>query len=159
RVRKIDATPASFLYFVRIDFGPADCGIELTADSQHGVADDFRFHAAWVHAPKINVLGISLRIGIIGFASRGAHPVSLRSDDQAMNALHAPAALHELHGEPVEQLRMRRQLAVLAEISNAGNDRAAEMTQPDMVHCNSRGKRIFTAGDPTREGKAASTGS
>src|SRR5262245_36178535 len=95
---------------------------------------------------------------MIGLTTGGTHLIRLRGDNKPMNALHAPAAVHELGSEPIEQLRMRWRLAVLAEVSDAGDDRTAEMAQPDMVNRHSRGKRIFAARDPTRESETASTG-
>ena len=44
------------------------------------------------------------------------HPVGVRGHDQPVQRLELPAAAHELGGEPVEQLGMRRQLAELAEV-------------------------------------------
>jgi hypothetical protein len=43
----------------------------------------------------------------------------------------APAALHELDRQIVEQLRMRRLLAHLAEVVERRHDAAAEMVRPD----------------------------
>ena len=54
-------------------------------------------------------------------------------------------------GKPVEQLGMRRQRALAAEVLRRGDDAAAEMHAPDAVDDDARGQRIAAARQPARE--------
>ncbi len=68
-----------------------------------------------------------------------------------MELLDAPAPLHELDGQPVEQLRMRRLLAHLAEVVERRDDAAAEVVVPHAVDDHARGERILGRPDPLGE--------
>ena len=50
--------------------------------------------------------------------------------------------LHELDGEPVEQLRVRRRLAVAAEVEDGRDQRRAEVPQPDVVDGHAGRQRV-----------------
>ena len=54
-------------------------------------------------------------------------------DDEAMERLDVPARLHELDGEPVEQLRVRRDRALRAEVLARLDDAAPEVLLPETV--------------------------
>ena len=79
----------------------------------------------------------------IWYASRGHH--------QPVHRLDAPAALDELGREPVEQFRMRRPLAHLAEVARRAHDAFAEVMLPDPVHHDARGQRILRRRKPLGE--------
>ena len=65
--------------------------------------------------------------------------------------LHAPAVIHELDGQPVEQLLIRWAVALASEIVRRGHDAAPEMSLPDAVHHHARGQRIVARRDPLRQ--------
>ncbi len=46
------------------------------------------------------------------------------------------------HGEPVEELGMRRRCPLAAEVEDRWNQRAAEVPRPDVVHRNAGRQRI-----------------
>mgnify|MGYP000541241303 CR=1 FL=1 len=56
--------------------------------------------------------------------------------------LQAPAAFGELHGQPVEQLGVRREVALVAEVVLRLHDPAAEVLLPDAVHEYPGGERV-----------------
>src|SRR5437868_451783 len=72
-----------------------------------------------------------------------------------MQALHAPAAVAELGGKPVEQLGMRHGAAHDAEIAGGLCEAAAKMPLPEPVGNDPAGERIFGAGEPGGEVRAA----
>ena len=65
--------------------------------------------------------------------------------------LHVPAAFAELHGEPVEQFRMRRPLALRAEFIDLRAERVAEELLPEPVHKDARGERVLGRDEPVRQ--------
>ena len=69
-----------------------------------------------------------------------------------MQMLHGPAMVHELGGQPVEQLWMRWRGALAAEVENRGHQRPTEMPGPDVIDENARGERIPPVGDPVGQG-------
>ena len=75
-----------------------------------------------------------------------------------MHRLDAPAALDEGMGQPVEQLGMRRRLAVLAEVARRRDDPPAEMLLPDPVDHHPGGQRVVGARDPPRQRHAPAAG-
>ncbi len=93
-----------------------------------------------------------LRIGTaIGGRRRGVTrlpAIGRAGDYQPVQSLHLPAAVHQLDRQPIEQLRMRRRLAVHAEIVLGGDERDAKMPQPDVIHGHSGSQRVFAGRDP-----------
>ena len=86
--------------------------------------------------------------------------VSARSHHQTMDRLHVPVAIHELDREPVQQFRMRRRFSALAEVEYGGDQRLAEVAQPDVIDRDPRRQRIVLRGDPAGEREPpAGTGS
>jgi len=47
-----------------------------------------------------------------------------------MDRFHAPVAIHELDGQPVQQILVRRHFALEPEILNGANDPTAEEGRP-----------------------------
>ena len=82
--------------------------------------------------------------------------VGRRVDDQPMQVLEAPAVVHELDGQPVEQLGMRRRLALRAEVLAGRDDAGAEVRLPDAVDQRSRRGRRPAVDQPARRTSAAS---
>ena len=61
----------------------------------------------------------------------------------------------ELGGQPVEQLRMRRRRALIAEVARRADDAAAEVVLPEAVDHHAGRQRVLGRGDPTRKRAAA----
>ena len=70
-----------------------------------------------------------------------------------MQLSEAPLRLRQLRCEPVEQRRMRRRLAVGAQVERRRHDRLAEMPQPDMIDGHTRRRRMFGPSEPACEGQ------
>src|SRR5437868_2531090 len=68
-----------------------------------------------------------------------------------MQVFQAPAAVHELHGEPVEQFGMGRRLTLRAQIFRGGYEAGAEVGLPDSVHDGPRRRRSFSVYEPLGE--------
>ena len=79
------------------------------------------------------------------------HLVGLGRHHQLVDLLDAPAAVHELDRQPVEQLRMRRLLAHLAEVVERRDDAAAEVMLPEPIDDHARGQRIVRRREPLGE--------
>ncbi len=95
--------------------------------------------------------------GITGQAHRPVRTGLLEGaarDDEADNVFHIPAALHELHRQPVENFRINRALALQAEVSRCAHQAGAEEHLPEMIHDHPRGERIFPRHDPLRQSES-----
>src|SRR5262245_25818947 len=68
-----------------------------------------------------------------------------------MQMLHAPVVVDKLHGEPVEEVGLRRARAANSKIEYVVNERSAKVTQPGVVDGNSRSQGVVRADDPTSE--------
>ena len=68
-----------------------------------------------------------------------------------MQVLEAPAVLHQLDRQPVEQLGMRRRVALCAEVFAARDDPCAKVRLPDAVHLDARGRGAAPIDDPVGE--------
>ena len=75
-----------------------------------------------------------------------------------MHLLDAPAAVHELHGQPVQQFGMRRGVTHLAEVVQRADDAAAKVVVPDAIDDHSRCERIVARGDPLRQRQSTTRG-
>ena len=113
-----------------VDGGAAHSRVQAAGNGEQAVANDLGLGAAGRPTPEEDVVRVAgevrrvrLRILTVGRAG----------DDQAVDCLHAPAAFHEFGREPVEQGRVRRPLAVAAEVVDRRHDRPAEMTAPEMI--------------------------
>ena len=71
-----------------------------------------------------------------------------------MHMFYAPARVHKLAGEPIEQLGMRRRFGLHAEVLRRGDNAVAEIGLPHTIHEYARGGRRFRIGDPFRQGEA-----
>ncbi len=73
-----------------------------------------------------------------------------------MEVLHAPPLLHELPGQPVEQLRMGWDLALTSKIARSPDEAASEMMLPDAVHPDPGREGILRGNNPVGEGESTS---
>ena len=65
-----------------------------------------------------------------------------------MQFLQAPAALHELDRQPVEQLRVRRRRALTAEVVLGLDNPSAEVLLPHAIDGHARGQRVTRIHQP-----------
>ena len=127
---------------------PADFFDQQPRHRERLIADHFSREPEARAAREEPVLGIALQER--GRAHRGL-PVGRARDDQAEQLLHIPAALDESHGEPVEQVGMRRHFALRAEIARRRDQSLAETLEPSPVHLDARGQGMARRSEPPRE--------
>ena len=72
-----------------------------------------------------------------------------------MKPFHAPPVLDEVVRQIIEQFRIGRLVAGLAEVADRRDDALAEIFVPDTVHINARCERIGRAGEPVRQRETA----
>ena len=132
---------------VRLAATAADPVVEQSADREGVVADEFGVEALGhlvAMQPVARVGGAQLRGGIAG------PPVSFGKEHRAHDVLHVPAALHEFDGQPVQQLGIRRRLALRSEVvQDLGNSRPEEEL-PQSIHEDPRGQRVVAIHEPVR---------
>ena len=63
----------------------------------------------------------------------------------ANQAFDVPAVVHEIDGEPVEQLGVAWVFALGAEVGGGGDEAGAEEHLPDAIHCDAGGERVARA--------------
>ena len=63
--------------------------------------------------------------------------------------------LHEVHGEPIEQVGVQRLRGAATEVRDVRDQRLAEVAGPDVVHEHAGGERVLAVGEPVGEGEAA----
>ena len=81
-------------------------------------------------------------------------PIRRRGHEQPEKLLHVPLFAHQLGGQPVEQLGVRRQLALRAEFLARPHDAGAEDGFPKAVRGHARRERIGVVHQPAREREA-----
>jgi hypothetical protein len=118
---------------------------------QRHVAHDFRLGAeprAARQQPVVRVPLQKLRRGLGGLSVGGGR------DDRAEQLLLAPAALHELDGEPVEQVGVARLRRADAEVLGRLDDPRAEQGLPGSVGCDAGRRGRSLVHEPLREREA-----
>ena len=80
--------------------------------------------------------------------------IRLTRHDGFDEAFHVPAVVHEIDGEPVEQLGMRRALALEAEIIRCAHQPGTEEHLPHLIHKHAGSERVLLRRDPLREADA-----
>ena len=135
----------------RLDAGAADRAIQEAAGREGRVADDFGVETHSLLPGEQQIAGILVfQIG----AKLGRLAVGVAGDDEAVHFFERPAAADELGGEPVEQLGMRGEGALRAEIFLGFDEAAAEIVHPDAVHLDARRERVFGMDEPAGEVEA-----
>ena len=74
--------------------------------------------------------------------------IDVRVQDQPVDLLDAPPALHELPGQPVDQVLMSRPAAIGAKIAGGGHQSVAEVVLPDAVDHHPGRQGVFPTGNP-----------
>ena len=77
--------------------------------------------------------------------------ISRAHHDGLLHRLHVPAVAHELRRQPVQQFRIRRPLALRAEIFHGLHQPHAEIHLPEPVHRHARGQRVRRIHQPLRQ--------
>ena len=68
-----------------------------------------------------------------------------------MEPLEAPTVLNKVHRQPIEQLRMRRRLSQVTEVTWSRYDPLAKMLLPDAVDDDARGQWVVGLANPLRQ--------
>ncbi len=150
RVLEVQAPPRDGQPRSVVDVGAAQGRVERPGDGEDAVADDLGLGASGCPSPEEHVVRVPGEVGRVGMrvaSIRGAR------DDQPVDRLHAPAAIHQLGGQPVQQRGVARRLAVAAEVVHRRHDRPAEVPAPDVVDRHPRRERVGLVGDPAGEGQ------
>ena len=69
--------------------------------------------------------------------------------DQLMKTFDSPLSIHKFCGEPVEQVRVGRRIALEPEVVWRPDDGFAEMVLPEAIHHHASGKRVAAVSDPS----------
>ena len=106
--------------------GPNIRGFSSPDSRQHGVADRLALQPPPAGVPEQVIVAVGVqRLRACG-RSVGVDPRILavrgRQHHQPVHVLEAPAVLHELHRQPVEQFRVRRRARPDAEVARRGDD-------------------------------------
>ena len=116
----------------RIDAWAAELWIQQAAGGQRDVADDLPLDA------KPRAAGQQPIVTDLARHSSGVDvrrlPIRGRVHDQPVHCFEAPAGVHELAGQPIEQFRMAGRFALHAEILARADDARAEVRLPDAIH-------------------------
>src|SRR5262249_61621513 len=102
----------------------ADLPVGLPAAGESAVRAGLGFQPAAFLPPVVRVASVNLRAVRVG---RGYLTVGGTGHDQAVEPLERLAAVAELGGQPIEQLRVRGQLAHLAEVVRRVHDATAKV--------------------------------
>ena len=82
------------------------------------------------------------------------HRSSLNLEDEMLvQMLEAPAMLHEICGQPVQQSRMQGRAPAGSEVGDGGHEAAAKMPRPHIINRHAGGQRMIAAGQPMSEGQ------
>ncbi len=135
--------------------GAADARREEPARREGDVPDELGLEPeAW--APRQEAVArISLEEAR---RDRGVLAVRGGEDDLPQHRLHVPAALHELHREPIEELGVTRQRAPHAEVLGRLHQAGAEQELPVGVHRHASGQRMVRPHQPAGEAQAVRGG-
>src|SRR5262245_40221830 len=123
-----------------------DLRVQQAAGRQGLVADRLSFQTNPLLAPEPTILWIDSR-QVLSIARVLA--ISGRRDDQLVQFLLAPAALHEFTRQPIQQFRMSWRRALGAEIIVGCNQSFAEIVLPHPVHGHPGCQRIALVNEPT----------
>ena len=146
-VLEIEAPPRHRQPLAMCEIRPADGRVELPGHGQDAVAHGLGLHAFRMRVPQQTIIGIDRPPRIVGRAGRN-HAIRLRGDHQSVHRFHAPAAIHELYGQPIEQRGIGRRGAADAKIENRRHQRLAKMPHPHLVHRHARRERIVPLCNP-----------
>ena len=119
--------------------------IQHSADSKNRIPDRFCIQCLARKSPQQNVRGISLKVAFMIIAGQLVRPTE---HDRAMQRFDIPACFHKPRGQPVEQFRMRWQLATRSEVTGCRHKATAKVPLPDAIHEHACGQRIGRSSQP-----------
>ena len=140
------------LRLVRLDTRAAHGAVEQAAHGEGVVPHELGIQPRHGLAPVqavVRVLGEKL----VGGLART--PIGIREQHRLDDVAHVPAALHELDGQPVQQLLVRRRLALRAEVVQNLRQARAEEHLPQAVDEHAGGERIVRIRHPASQVQAA----
>ena len=133
---------------MRVDAGSKQRPFQPSRHRQNRIAYRLSIQTACRVVMQQTVARIELRIRHNGCARLSK---SLAQNDSADEPFDRPAILDEFRGEAVEQFRMRRRHAHVAEIVGGRDDASTEKMMPDAIDDHSGRQWIVGAGDQFRE--------
>ena len=128
--------------------GPADLLHQQAAGSQDGIAQHLAIHAETRPPGQETVLWI-LFDKLWGCTRR--LPVGRRQNQLLIEAFHIPAAIPEIHGQPIKQFWMTGPRAHHSKILSGFHDPSSKYFLPYAVHRYPRGQRIGWTNRPLRQ--------
>ena len=126
----------------------AERRIEKAGGPQRGIADHPAGQTETRASGEQFVLGV---LGEQGGGDRRVLAIGRAHDDEPKRPLQVPAVLDEIHGEPVEELRVERAFALQAEVFDSAHESLAEEHLPEMIHGHAGGEGILLGGQPARQ--------
>ena len=160
---KIDAAPPPPLAFIsggepiRSDgnrIGGAVGGlIQAAADPKQAVAEGFPVHSLQRPPGQEPVFGV--QPFLLG-TDPGGLTVGPGGHHQSVEGLHAPTTIHELHRQPVQQLRMAGACTRPAEIPQGFNDSPAKVVAPDPIDHHPGRQGMVAVHQPFGQGQTSS---
>ena len=133
---------------VRLHTFTAHVWIEQAAGPKSDVAQHLGVEPVVRAASPEFVLGI-----VHAVAQRGPLAEGAAVHHQPQHVLEIPAAVVQLDGQPVEQLRMGRLLPLQAKILRRADQPCAKDTLPDAVDQHTGDDRLLAAGEPPGQAK------
>ena len=128
--------------------GPPRLRIQQAGGGEHRVAGHFGVDAKPRAAGQQPILRIALQ-QLVGKSRVLA--IGRRGDDRSQQVLQAPIVLHEVDGQPIEQLGVRRRRGANAEVLGRFHDPDAEHRLPDAIDRDSSRRRRTPIDEPARE--------
>ena len=130
---------------MEVETGTSAGTVQIAADGQDTVADPLGLDAPRREAPQQSAARIH-REGL--WARQAGLPPGGRGQDAPLQVLQAPTVLDQVAGQPIQQLRMRRLGAVLAEIVGRVDQPHSELMLPHAIDNHPGGQRVVRSGDP-----------
>ena len=128
--------------------GSVQFAIQVSADGQHRVPHSLARQAAGRIPPQVSVRAVLGRGGAV-VPRRLA--VRSRQQDAPVQPLEAPVVADQFACQPVEQLGMARQSAVVTEVARVGDEARAEVVLPQSIGHDARKEGVSGIRDPLRE--------
>ena len=130
---------------------------QLATRHQHGVADLLRVEPLGREAPEEAIGWVHREFAFAGLPTGGL-AIGGGCQNEAMNVLHLPAALHKTGRQPIEQLWVGGRLSQGAEVVRRRHQSSPEVMLPDPVRDDAGRERIGRLRDPVRQSKTPSCG-
>ena len=125
--------------------------VQPAGDPENGIPEGVRIHPSQGKTGQEEIVGVSLQ----GMPSGSRLlPVGGGSHDQAVQGLETPTAVHELAGQPVQQLGMGWPRSGASEVAGRAHQPHAEVMLPDAVHHDPGGQRMVGLGQPLGQREA-----